>query len=267
MIRLCPNCGGTSQEVRFIEQDFRIVRCKDCGLTFLENPPENESLYEEYYTAVPDSGREYCASSSNPLLAETYSINEQGLRLLKKIKNSRTILDIGCGLGLFLKSAAEADYSVYGIDVSARALSFAKEESNIQCERKNLDELLVQHRKFDIITLWHVLEHFLDPLAEFKKILMLLNDGGVCIIEVSNLHSIEFMLSRTKWKGGNHPLYHRTFFTSQTLNNMLKSSGFTVTRRLQLNYRIPKKSVFHFPAKRLFNLVAMDWFLDFAAFK
>ncbi|MDE3056654.1 MAG: class I SAM-dependent methyltransferase [Bacteroidota bacterium] len=265
--RKCPNCRGASLRLRFTEQELRIVRCNTCALTFLENPPENESLYEDYYTTVPRSGKEYSALSPHPFLSEIHAINDQRLQILKKISGSGTLLDVGCGLGFFLKSATEQNYHGYGIDISAAALLFAQKEFGLACGRKSIDEILAERRTFDIITLWHVLEHFLNPAAELKKIRSLLNDDGVCIIEVPNLHSIEFMLSRKKWKGGNHPLYHRTFFTAPTLEDTLLQSGFAAAERLQLSYRIPTKPVSHFLAKKLFNIAAMDAFLDYAAFK
>jgi 2-polyprenyl-3-methyl-5-hydroxy-6-metoxy-1,4-benzoquinol methylase len=265
--RPCPNCGCAAFRPYLREAEFRIVQCAECGLTFLHNPPEDDAMYEKYYNDIPYSGSDYRSDSSTPFLAELFAINEQRLLQLQTIKSGGTLLDIGCGLGFFLKSAAEQNYNVYGSDISNNALSFAQKEFSVRCERKSIEELLAEHRTFDIVTLWHVLEHFLDPVVELKKIRLLLNDGGVCIIEVPNLHSVEFTLSRKKWKGGNHPLYHRTFFTARTLEDTVQRSGFKTARRLKLSYHIPNKSVFHFAVKKLFNKVAMDGFLDYAAFK
>jgi 2-polyprenyl-3-methyl-5-hydroxy-6-metoxy-1,4-benzoquinol methylase len=52
----------------------------------------------------------------------------------------------------------------------------------------------------------HVLEHFVNPYEVLAQIRSLLKNGGVCVIEVPNLRSLKFMLAKTKWKGGNHPL-------------------------------------------------------------
>lgn len=265
--RHCPNCGCSATRLYLKEQDFRIVQCSKCGLSFLANPPEDITLYDNYYNETPYSGGNYEQNSSDPFLSEIYAINEQRLAELKKIKDHGLLLDIGCGLGFFLKSAAGQNYDAFGIDIADTALAFAQREFGVLCERKSTDELLAEHRKFDIITLWHVLEHFLDPVAELKKVHSLLNEGGVCCIEVPNLHSIEFILSRKKWKGGNHPRYHRTFFTAQTLDDTVRRSGFKTGRRLQLSYHVPHKSVVHFAVKKLFNIVAMDGFLDYVAFK
>ncbi len=265
--RPCPNCRSDSSRIYLSEQEFRIARCSECGLTFLQNPPEDNAMYEKYYNDIPYSGNDYRSNSSTPFLAELFAINERRLLQLQTIKSGGTLLDIGCGLGFFLKSAAGQNYDVYGIDISSNVLSFAQKEFNVRCGKKSTNELLAEHQTFDIVTLWHVLEHLLDPVAELKKIRLLLNEGGVCIIEVPNLHSIEFMLSRNKWKGGNHPLYHRTFFTAKTLDETVRRSGFKTGKRLLLSYRVPNKSVFHFSAKKLFNIIAMDGFLDYVAFK
>jgi 2-polyprenyl-3-methyl-5-hydroxy-6-metoxy-1,4-benzoquinol methylase len=130
---------------------------------------------------------------------------------------------------------------------------------------KRVEELISENRKYDMITLWHVLEHFLEPIEELKKIKELLTPNGILLIEVPNLKSIKFRLSGNKWKGGNHPLYHRSFFTAKTLKSTLSESGFSGAERLKFTYQLSNKGYLYNMSKKVFNTLAADAFLNFTA--
>jgi len=166
-----------------------------------------------------------------------------------------------------MKTASDQNYDVYGIDVSNKALSLARDEFKLNVQQKSLDDLIKENRNFDIITLWHVLEHFVNPMDELKQVKALLSNDGMCFIEVPNFNSIKFKLSRNKWKGGNHPLYHRTFFTSKTLRETIQESGFSAIKRISVSYKLPYKSFLFNGSKKMFNLFAMDAFLDYVVWR
>jgi SAM-dependent methyltransferase len=227
-----------------------------CHLTFLSNPPDEKSLYDEYYSDL--------AREASP---EQGAINGQRVAIVKGFCQEGTLLDVGCGQGFFLREAARAGYIAQGIDVSRRAVEFAAGSVGVHAEQVTLDVLLARGTRFDIITLWHVLEHVLSPVEELKKVRQLLAPGGWCLVEVPNLNSLKFIFANPKWVGGNHPLYHRTFFTRSTLEDTLAKSGFTNVRRLPVSYSVPGQSVLYRQLKRISNVIAADAFLDFAAQK
>jgi len=264
-MRNCPNCNSSEYKIYLTEGEFKIVKCSNCSLVYLLNIPDESEIYEDYYQ-IEFTKDDYTKYSKFPHLAEIYAINDQRLYYLKALKIKGSLLDIGCGTGLFMHTARNYGYDVSGVDVSKTALAFAKESFGLDVSTDSFDELISSGKKFDIITLWHVLEHFANPVEELKKIKQLLNPEGVLIMEVPNLNSIKFKLSKTKWKGGNHPLYHRSFFTDKTLKETLRLAGFDNTKRLKISYELPGKSVMFNTSKDVFNLFAMDAFLDFAAF-
>jgi len=265
-MRICPNCHSKEHKVRLKEEDFIIVMCSNCSLIFLLNVPDEKEIYEDYYK-IEFTGQDYAADSKYAFLAEIFEINKQRIQKLKQLPApGKKILDIGCGSGLFLKKAKDAGYKTFGIDISATALRFATEEFGLNANNKSPENLIKEERKFDIITLWHVLEHFLNPVDELIKIQKLLAPDGFLFIEVPNFNSAEFRLSGHKWKGGNHPKYHRTFFTNKTLEDTLKRGGLSNSQRIQLSYKLPDRNVLINSAKKFFNVMAMDAFLDYAAY-
>ncbi|HEY5125108.1 MAG TPA: class I SAM-dependent methyltransferase [Ignavibacteria bacterium] len=265
-MRLCPNCSNKSFEKILTEDCFEIVKCSVCGLIYLLNSPDESELYEKYYDIL-FKPEDYSANSKFEFLSEIYLINRQRLEFFKKNGLSGKILDYGCGSGLFLKTISELCNDIEGVDLSQNALDFAKNEFGLKVFNKSADELLKENKKYDIITLFHVVEHFIYPVSELKKIYQLLNKGGFCFIEVPNFNSIKFRLSGYKWKGGNHPLYHKSFFTAKSLQDTLKRSGFKKYKRVRLSYKIPSKGTPHNLLKTIFNFFALDSFLNYVAYK
>lgn len=265
--RACPNCGSMDSRLRFTEPPFRIVQCRTCDLVYLVNPPVDGQLYDEYYKSNSLLSLEYRPDSTDSRLRELHAINTQRVSRLRRLKPEGRLLDVGCGRGFFLKTAAEAGYDVYGIDVSERAVTFAREAFQVPAGTETLENLVTEGASYDVVTLWHVLEHFVDPYEALSRVYALLTSGGWVMLEVPNLHSVKFRLARNKWEGGNHPRYHRTFFTAATLRRALEKSGFESVTRLQVSYRIPGRSKAYEAFKRASNLFAWDAFLQFAARK
>jgi SAM-dependent methyltransferase len=264
-IRPCPNCGSSNRITKFIEPPFQIVMCSDCALVYLGNPPDEGLIYEQYYESTEPDGRKYRAISDDPFLAELHAINTQRSARIAGIKPSGRLLDVGCGRGNFLTIARDYGYDVYGIDISDRAVAYARKQFNLNIDVATLDDIARTENRFDVITLWHVLEHFVDPFKHLLQVRSLLKEGGICVIEVPNLNSLKFRIARHKWHGGNHPLYHRTFFSMGTLRHALVKTGFSDVHRLRLTYRIPGRSKIYEGCKAALNVVGMDAFLAFVA--
>lgn len=262
-MRPCPFCNSKQYIVKYIEEQFLIVRCKKCSLVYLGNPPDEFGIYEDYYDKSAPEKDEYSESSNEPRYAELYSINNQRIAVIKSMRPGGSLLDIGCGRGMFVKTARDEGYEAYGIDISERAVQYAIQQFDVNAKVTTLSEMTRTGKRFDIITLWHVLEHFPDPVVELKRVRSILTEGGLVFVEVPNLRSLKFILSRNKWKGGNHPRYHRTFFTAYTLRNTLTAAGFSSIRRLKLSYQVPGKNRLYTSLKKSLNTIAMDAFLDF----
>lgn len=265
-MRFCPNCNYQSYKKVLKEDHFEIVKCLKCGLIYLYNPPDEKELYEKYYD-IGFKLQDYSVDSKFEYLAEIYLINRQRLKFFKENGFNGKILDIGCGSGLFLKTLSESYNDIEGVDVSHKALDFARKEFFLNVSGKSIEKLSEERKRYNIITLLHVVEHFINPVHELKKILGLLDDRGFCFIEVPNFYSIKFRLSGYKWKGGNHPLYHRSFFTAKSLEDTLRRSGFKKYKRVRLSYKLPDKSFVYNISKTIFNFFARDSFLNYIAYK
>ncbi len=260
----CPFCSLPRRRIILTTDGMDLVKCRGCGLIYLKDVPDERVLYEDYHECTGFDPGDYSVNSVHPNLKALWHINQQRIEVITRHRNSGALLDMGCGSGAFMLTAKKAGFDVFGIDVSEKAARFAREELNLNVTSKNINELTGQ---FNVITLWHVLEHFLNPVAELVKIHNKLCTDGVLIGEVPNWNSIKFQLSGKKWKGGNHPLYHRSFFSSQTLRKTILKAGFSKCKLIHLPYTSSgKKGPYHF-LKKAFNSIHRDAFLAFAAWK
>lgn len=264
-VRSCPGCSASGGRVTLKEGPFLVVKCPSCSLVYLGNPPPEGRLYDDYYRSSDPDPDLYRTDSTDSHLRELHAINIQRVTRLHPLMPAGRVLDIGCGRGYFLKTARDHGYEVYGIDVSERAVAYGRQHFGVRADVRSLEEVADAGELFDVISLWHVLEHFVSPCEALQQVRRMLGPRGVCVIEVPNLHSLKFMLSRTKWEGGNHPLYHRTFFTSSSLRRALVRSGYTGVRRVRWSYRVPGRSGAYEGMKQALNMVGLDAFLDFIA--
>ena len=154
------------------------------------------------------------------------------IKLLKKagIAVSGSLLEIGSHEGLFLKEAQKAGFEVLGIEPNIYAANYAKERglpSFIGSFEETFDK--VKDKKFDVVALFHTLEHMPDYLGNLEKIKMLMKPGGYLIIEVPNSESY-----RSK-KYGDDWVYvyeeHLHYFSPSGIKEILSSIGFTIKKR------------------------------------
>jgi len=157
------------------------------------------------------------------------------LELLEQHKKPGTLLDVGCGDGAFLKTAKNSGWTPKGTEVSGWAAQNLQTDFGIEVKTGDLPSLDWPEKSFDAVTMWHVLEHTLDPLANLRKIRALLKDDGVFIMAVPNAHNHIFRmfypLARGKflryYTPGEREL-HIHHFTEDTLRLALEKAGFHV---------------------------------------
>lgn len=266
-LRPCPHCGAFAGRVAFREEAFVGIACRACGLVYLGNPPDESTLYEDYHAPEAPAADAYAADSALPRLRELYAINAQRAARLHALRPGGRVLDVGCGRGYFLASARACGYAVHGQDVSERAVAYARAAFDLDAQTTPLATLADRGETFDVVTLWHVAEHFTDLRGALAEVYRLVAPGGLCAVEVPNHHSLKFVLSGGRWEGGNHPRYHRTFFTARTLTRALGAAGFAPVRRVRWSYAVPGHGPGMRLAKRALDAFALDAFLDVVAWK
>jgi 2-polyprenyl-3-methyl-5-hydroxy-6-metoxy-1,4-benzoquinol methylase len=144
------------------------------------------------------------------------------------------LLDFGCGGGSFLKRMADHGWQVTGLDAAVGAVRRVQAELGLTALAGSLPHPDLRPCSFDVVTMWHSLEHVHRPLPILREAYKLLVPGGKLIVAAPNIESLPFYWFGPSWFGLDLPR-HLTHFTPKSLTAMLQTAGFRVesTRMLR----------------------------------
>ena len=173
----CNICG--SVQIQKVEPDFNLCHCDSCGYVF-DSPRPSFAEISAFYSQ---------AEKYDVWLKEEQARNMLWKRRLTKLLQSGArgrLLDIGAGYGQFLHHAQPYFSEVIGTEVSQSAVALAKQKYRLSLLAGQVEELDLPPQSFDTITLFHVLEHVLDPSMLINRCHALLRAQGTLIIAVPN---------------------------------------------------------------------------------
>ena len=195
----------------------RIVVCNRCGLAY-SNPRETQDVMNAAYRAVEDE--EYLRQ--RPWKEASYRWNLA--RLERHVAGGR-LLDFGCGHGFFL-SLLDGRWDACGVEPARAAARYASETLGQKAYCGYVDEIDFDEGSFDVVTMFHVLEHVAEPKAELSYVNRLLRPGGYVYIEVPDFGSVLSRWRKRRW--WYIMRFHTYYFTRQSLVRLLRETGFRV---------------------------------------
>ena len=133
------------------------------------------------------------------------------------------LLDIGAGRGRFVGQARAAGWDADGIEPSLRGVEGARARG-VELQRAGIEDAVVAPGALDAASLWHVLEHLDEPGAALERIAGWLRPGGLLVVGVPNLASVQARIGATRWYHLDVPR-HRTHFTVPGLHALLRGHG------------------------------------------
>lgn len=241
-LKNCPICNSPNQvdymktlDHFLTQQEFTIVKCVYCGFLFL-NPRPTKNEIGKYYES-----QEYISHSNkkNGILNKLYhlirSINhKKKYQIITSYIKEGSILDIGCATGEFLNFFKGKNWYTTGVEPNENALNFAKENYGLNV----YDEEFLNRtdtEKYDVITMWHVLEHVHDINQRIEQVKNLLNNNGILVIAVPNPESYDAQKYQEFWAGFDLPrhLYH---FSQKCLEQLLKNYNFNLIKTYPMKY-------------------------------
>jgi 2-polyprenyl-3-methyl-5-hydroxy-6-metoxy-1,4-benzoquinol methylase len=231
----CNLCGCNDTELVYVERDrlmklpgtFHLVRCRQCGLLYLNPRPSAEELAyyypQEYppYTIAQQRERswvayvDYCYGHWK-LVGAVEGTHSQGGRLL----------DVGCAAGDFLHVMNRTGrWEVHGVDTCPKATQYARERYGLDVFTGEVAEAGYPDGYFDVVTMWHVIEHVHDPRGTLAELHRIMKPAGLLIIGTPNLWSWDARIFGRHWLGLDAPR-HLYVFSPATLQNLLQQVGF-----------------------------------------
>lgn len=228
----CVICGNHTYIEKFICQDytvsnemFGVFACNACGFQVTSPRPE-ESEMGKYYQSenyVSHSNKSYGLMSFLYRNARKYALNQKH-DLLKPYLQGNKILDIGCGTGAFLAFMNAKGYDGVGVEPDATARKNALEIFGILANGEDYLNTATE-QSFDLITMWHVLEHVYHLEDRLKQLHKLIKDDGLICIAVPNPDSTDAQYYNEKWAAYDVPrhLYH---FRPKDITALFEKYGF-----------------------------------------
>lgn len=214
----CPSCDADDikpvLEVKdFVvsKEVFSIWHCGNCSLRFTQNIPD-EGAIAGYYQS--DNYISHTNTRKGLIYTLYHIVRKHTLRKKRKLiatmvgKPSGSLLDIGSGVGIFCAYMQHKGWRVTAIEPAAAVRTAALKQYGLQSLPK--EALFDMKEKFDIITLWHVLEHIHDLHDTMNSLVQLVNSNGRILIAVPNYTCLDATIYKNYWDGYDVPrhLYH-----------------------------------------------------------
>jgi SAM-dependent methyltransferase len=203
-------------------EEFRVMECSACGLGHTHPHPEVLARFygPEYWGGRHGFMRRYCAWRRWQIVSAAHP--ERG-----------KLLDIGCGEGSFLLRARAAGFDVVGTEMGLAAERSRAAGLDVRSSLEQVEP----DAPFDVVTLWHSLEHFPDPVGVVEGVALLLKPGGTIVVAVPDAGGLQARAFGADWFHLDVPR-HLFHFTRRSLGLLLAQHGFALVswRHLELEY-------------------------------
>jgi len=262
-VETCPLCNSKSfqhhlycKDYTVSHETFAVVSCASCRLKITNPRPEEQELSNYYISDsyISHANKGQTLIDRVYLIARNYTLKWK-LNILKRYSTNATILlDYGCGTGHFLSACFKEGYKVSGVEPSKLARENSDREVNSFIHQTVSN---VPQTEFDIITMWHVLEHIPEPYKILNDLKNKLKNNGTLFIAVPNPNSMDALKYQEVWAGYDVPrhLWHFSQSNIYTLSKSLsmkiievipmKLDAFYVSL-LSENYKHPQKKFMNY---------------------
>ena len=232
MSKKCPWCNSENNH-KFLElkdyfltqEEFEILECDDCKLLFTSPCPTPDKIGDYYksedYLSHNEEKKSLFAKIYNKV--KRINIKNKFNIAVSHQPSAISLLDIGCGVGDFLLYAKEKGCNITGIEPSEDARTIA--EKKLECKILSPEELQNIHdNSFDIITMWHVLEHVADLKTEIQHLQRILKKDGKLVLALPNYKSYDAEYYKDKWAAYDVPR-HLSHFSQTSIKNIFKETN------------------------------------------
>ncbi len=232
-INTCPVCDGTTfapyittQDYSVSQESFTIKQCKSCHFLITSPRPSDDQLGRYYQSD------NYISHADRPrtMVDRIYWLARQiALRTkynLVQQTSPKTLLDYGCGTGTFLSYCQTRGMAVTGVEPSAQAREIAAGKITPSQVHESITPLT---GTYDIITLWHVLEHVPELNNTITQLKKVLQSDGTLVIAVPNVTTWESTIYKTHWAAFDVPR-HLWHFNKNTITQLFQRHEMTLTQ-------------------------------------
>jgi 2-polyprenyl-3-methyl-5-hydroxy-6-metoxy-1,4-benzoquinol methylase len=224
----CAICDSDEWRTRFRKAGTEIVECRRCGLVFV-NPRYSWEVVKKRYS--PDYFTQEYLPAQGVIDGRIDMDQVDGrhgalLCLIEGQAGSKgRLFDVGAAGGLFLAAAKRRGWTVEGIEYSEEAVRFANDRLGVEVRQGMANDISPTAGPFDVVTMFDVIEHLVDPLDVLRRIRSVLRSGGLLVVTTPNVDALSRYALGTQWSILS-PLEHLYHFSDLTLQKALQRAGF-----------------------------------------
>ncbi|UXP33425.1 class I SAM-dependent methyltransferase [Reichenbachiella agarivorans] len=236
----CPSCNSKEfvnhlicDDYSLTGESFAIMKCSNCQLLLTNPRPSKQSIgkYYQFKDYISHTNKGTNLTNQIYKVVRNYTIRSKS-KLLDRLADKKSILDIGCGTGQLLSYLQANDWKVTGIepDELARKQAINEIGNHVHEELRDLPK-----GKYGIITMWHVLEHVHDINDTLQIIRNLLSKQSRLVIALPNSDSYDQRFYKKHWAAYDIPrhLYH---FNQATIKELMKYNSFELVETLPMKF-------------------------------
>jgi len=232
----CPWCGSDKAQINLwlkddflTKEDFHICECLSCGLLYTMPRPPKDKIGDYY------KSEEYYSHQENKkgFIPKIYEAVKK-VNLKHKIKiatnglEAGKLLDIGCGVGDFIHVAEAKGWNCQGVEPSEEAKEIARKRIKANIINSEAMET-IPDATFDVVTMWHVLEHVDDLRWQVEQLQRLIKPNGRIVIAVPNYNSYDGQYYKEHWAAYDVPR-HLNHFNKKTIVKIFKTKGLELVK-------------------------------------
>ena len=216
----CIVCDSTKLKDLSGYEKVGLCQCGDCKMVFMKEIPTLDQLTECYKNYSYDK-----AVFVSPITIKRYNEILDGF---EKYRSTGRLLDVGCGVGLFLEVAIARGWEVYGTEYSERAVEIC-ESKGINMKRGALAAKDFGGLEFDVVTSFEVIEHISNPQEDMREIITLMRKGGLFYCTTPNFNALMRYYLKTDYDIIGFP-EHLSYYTPSTLRFICERMGLTTLK-------------------------------------
>ncbi len=187
--------------------------------------PTTEQLLEAYSDTYYGPGDTKFIAPIESVI--DYFRAQRSRRISRMLPAAGRVLDIGCGNGRFLRYLAKRGFEAHGIELPGKAADRASEVRGLHIHVGESGSIDFPSNSFDIVTMWHVLEHLTEPKVTLERVFRWLTPGGRLVLSLPNVDSWQSHVFKGRWLHHDPPR-HLVYLGPKALTRNLAEIGFSV---------------------------------------
>ena len=218
----------------------RLVRCRQCGLEYVNPRPRGTDIVEAY-----SQGDDPTYVSQVEARERTFGDAVARIEALQP--GGRRLLDVGTAAGAFLAAARARGWDVEGCEPNRWMAEWGSKHYGLNIRAGELFDQDYAPGSFNVVTLWDVIEHTPDPSAVIRRVAELVAPGGLLVVNYPDRGSWLARVLGRRWPFLSS--VHLYYFTRRTITRLLEMHGFTIVemrphvQRLELDYLLVRGEV------------------------